>query len=162
VRPMNRPIAATRSGTELAGRHPLSSTAAALFSALPLHVKLGGAVTVIVPSLSVLLPSSRLPGHRIQLVSQGFDNSCRGLCVILFHPQAAPQGHPDCLTGKTFVVSGVLDSLTRGEAEDFIKRHGGKVWGHASLAAGLELAAGVTCVGTVPNRLVGRQLVCGS
>lgn len=38
-----------------------------------------------------------------------------------------PRGHPDCLTGKTFVISGVLDSLTRGEAEDFIKRHGGKV-----------------------------------
>ena len=41
--------------------------------------------------------------------------------------QVAPRGHPDCLTGKTFVVSGVLDSMTRGEAEDFIKRHGGKV-----------------------------------
>ena len=39
----------------------------------------------------------------------------------------APRGHPDCLTGKVFVVSGVLDSMTRGEAEDFIKRHGGKV-----------------------------------
>jgi replication factor C subunit 1 len=41
--------------------------------------------------------------------------------------QEAPRGHPDCLTGKTFVVSGVLDSLKREEAEDFIKRHGGKV-----------------------------------
>lgn len=41
--------------------------------------------------------------------------------------QEPPRGHPDCLTGKTFVVSGVLDSLKREEAEDFIKRHGGKV-----------------------------------
>lgn len=38
-----------------------------------------------------------------------------------------PRGHPDCLTGKTFVLSGVLDSLTRDQAADFIKRHGGKV-----------------------------------
>ena len=38
-----------------------------------------------------------------------------------------PTGHPDCLTNKKFVFSGVLDSLTRGEAEDFVKRHGGKV-----------------------------------
>lgn len=44
----------------------------------------------------------------------------------------APRGHPDCLTGKTFVISGVLGSLTRPEAEDFIKRHGGKVTGAVS------------------------------
>ncbi|KAG2439222.1 hypothetical protein HXX76_004584 [Chlamydomonas incerta] len=38
----------------------------------------------------------------------------------------APRGHPDCLTGKTFVISGVLDSLGREEATDYIKRHGGR------------------------------------
>lgn len=38
-----------------------------------------------------------------------------------------PRGHPDCLTGKIFVISGVLDSITRDQAEDLIKRHGGKV-----------------------------------
>ena len=43
-----------------------------------------------------------------------------------------PRGHPDCLTGKTFVISGVLESLTRVEAEDLIKRHGGKVTGNVS------------------------------
>lgn len=43
-----------------------------------------------------------------------------------------PRGHPDCLTGKTFVISGVLDSLRREEASDFIKRHGGKVTGSVS------------------------------
>lgn len=42
-------------------------------------------------------------------------------------PQDAPRGHPDCLTGKTFVITGILDSLHRAEAEDLIKRHGGKV-----------------------------------
>lgn len=44
----------------------------------------------------------------------------------------APLGHPDCLTGKTFVISGVLDSLTRQEAEDLVKRHGGKVTSNVS------------------------------
>ena len=41
--------------------------------------------------------------------------------------QEPPRGHPDCLTGKTFVFTGVLDSLKREEAADFVKRHGGKV-----------------------------------
>lgn len=44
----------------------------------------------------------------------------------------APRGHPDCLTGKTFVISGVLDSLRREEAEDLIRRHNGKVTGNVS------------------------------
>ncbi len=43
-----------------------------------------------------------------------------------------PRGHPDCLTGKTFVITGVLQTLRRGEAEDAIKRHGGKVTGAVS------------------------------
>ncbi len=46
--------------------------------------------------------------------------------------QEAPTGHPDCLTGKTFVLSGVLDSLQREGAEDLIKRHGGRVTGSVS------------------------------
>lgn len=50
----------------------------------------------------------------------------------LFSPQEAPRGHPDCLTGKTFVISGVLDSLGREEATDYIKRHGGRVTGAVS------------------------------
>ena len=32
--------------------------------------------------------------------------------------QEAPRGHPDCLTGKTFVISGVLDSLYRKDCQD--------------------------------------------
>ncbi|XP_061372402.1 replication factor C subunit 1 [Gastrolobium bilobum] len=38
-----------------------------------------------------------------------------------------PEGAPDCLTGLTFVISGTLDSLEREEAEDLIKRHGGRL-----------------------------------
>lgn len=44
----------------------------------------------------------------------------------------APHGHEDCLTGKTFVITGIMDSLTRTETEDFIKRHGGKLTGDVS------------------------------
>jgi replication factor C subunit 1 len=39
----------------------------------------------------------------------------------------APNGHPDCLFGKTFVVSGVLDSMKREEFTSFVERHGGRV-----------------------------------
>ena len=63
--------------------------------------------------------------------------------------QVAPVGHPDCLTGKTFVISGTLDSLMRGEAEDFIKRHGGKVGRGVGVEAGEEWVGwgGGTAVG---------------
>ncbi|XP_078179864.1 replication factor C subunit 1-like isoform X2 [Carex rostrata] len=43
-----------------------------------------------------------------------------------------PEGTPECLSGLTFVISGTLDSLEREEAEDLIKRHGGRVTGSVS------------------------------
>ncbi|CAL5211681.1 unnamed protein product [Lathyrus oleraceus] len=43
-----------------------------------------------------------------------------------------PEGAPNCLAGLTFVISGTLDSLEREEAEDLIKRHGGRVTGSVS------------------------------
>ncbi|XP_050368525.1 replication factor C subunit 1 isoform X2 [Argentina anserina] len=43
-----------------------------------------------------------------------------------------PEGDPNCLAGLTFVISGTLDSLEREEAEDLIKRHGGRVTGSVS------------------------------
>ncbi|CAN8252524.1 unnamed protein product [Cochlearia groenlandica] len=43
-----------------------------------------------------------------------------------------PEGKPDCLAGFTFVISGTLDSLEREEAEDLIKRHGGRITGSVS------------------------------
>ena len=36
-----------------------------------------------------------------------------------------PTGDADCLKGKLFVISGVLDSLKWNEAEDLIKKYGG-------------------------------------
>ena len=38
-----------------------------------------------------------------------------------------PKGHPDALSGMTFVISGVLDSMLRDETERYIQRHGGRV-----------------------------------
>lgn len=38
-----------------------------------------------------------------------------------------PTGVPGCLEGLKIVVTGVLDSLERDEAEDLIKRYGGTV-----------------------------------
>nr|NP_524229.1 germ line transcription factor 1, isoform A [Drosophila melanogaster]P35600.2 RecName: Full=Replication factor C subunit 1; AltName: Full=Activator 1 140 kDa subunit; AltName: Full=Activator 1 subunit 1; AltName: Full=Germline transcription factor 1; AltName: Full=Replication factor C large subunit [Drosophila melanogaster]AAB58311.1 replication factor C large subunit [Drosophila melanogaster]AAF52082.1 germ line transcription factor 1, isoform A [Drosophila melanogaster]AAO39621.1 GH06471p  len=38
-----------------------------------------------------------------------------------------PKGSPDCLSGLTFVVTGVLESMEREEAESVIKEYGGKV-----------------------------------
>ena len=37
------------------------------------------------------------------------------------------KGSEDCLQGLDFVITGVLDSITREDAEDLIKRHGGSV-----------------------------------
>lgn len=38
-----------------------------------------------------------------------------------------PIGAPDCLKGKKFLITGVLDSLTRDQAEELIRRYGGDV-----------------------------------
>ncbi|XXG69159.1 hypothetical protein AAC387_Pa06g2095 [Persea americana] len=51
-----------------------------------------------------------------------------------------PAGSPDCLAGLTFVISGTLDSLEREEAEDLIKRHGGRVTGSVSKKTSYLLA----------------------
>ena len=46
--------------------------------------------------------------------------------------QEVPRGHPECLSGKTFVVTGVLEALARSEAVELIKRHSGRVTGSVS------------------------------
>ncbi|XP_030374533.1 replication factor C subunit 1 [Scaptodrosophila lebanonensis] len=38
-----------------------------------------------------------------------------------------PKGTPDCLKGYTFLVTGILESMERGEAESVIKEYGGRV-----------------------------------
>ncbi len=65
-------------------------------------------------------------------------------------------GHLECLTGKTFVVSGQLDSLRRVQCEDLIKRHGGRVTSAVSgrtsfLVAGMD--SGTRKVSTVRGRI---------
>ncbi|XP_042440975.1 replication factor C subunit 1-like isoform X1 [Zingiber officinale] len=51
-----------------------------------------------------------------------------------------PEGAPDCLAGQTFVLSGTLDSLEREEAEDLIKRHGGRITSAVSKKTSFLLA----------------------
>ncbi|XP_074570047.1 replication factor C subunit 1 isoform X2 [Curcuma longa] len=51
-----------------------------------------------------------------------------------------PEGAPDCLAGLTFVISGTLDSLEREEAEDLIKRHGGRITSAVSKKTSFLLA----------------------
>ena len=36
------------------------------------------------------------------------------------------QGAEGCLAGLTFVITGVLDSLERDQAEELVKKYGGK------------------------------------
>lgn len=47
--------------------------------------------------------------------------------LLINHEQELPRGHPECLTGKTFVITGVLESMWRDDATDLIKRHSGRV-----------------------------------
>lgn len=46
--------------------------------------------------------------------------------------QDVPRAHPDCLTGKTFVITGNLESLGRDEATELVKKHSGRVTGSVS------------------------------
>lgn len=63
---------------------------------------------------------------------------------LLCRKQEPPQGHPECLLNRSFVVTGVLDSLKRDEADDLIKRHGGRVTGSVS-GKTTYLLAGTQC-----------------
>jgi BRCT domain type II-containing protein len=70
----------------------------------------------------------------------------RNVTVCVLALQAPPVGHPECLRGKTFVITGSLDSLTRNDAKDLIQRHSGRVTGSVSgkttfLLAGKESGA---------------------
>ena len=63
--------------------------------------------------------------------------------------QEVPRGHPECLRDKVFVITGVLDSLWRNEAEDLIKKHSGRVTGSVSgkttfLVTGTQAGRGKT------------------
>lgn len=58
--------------------------------------------------------------------------------------QEHPLGHHDCLSGLTFVITGILDSMRRDEAEGYIKRHGGRVTGSVSKKTSF-LLVGMEC-----------------
>lgn len=49
--------------------------------------------------------------------------------LVVCDAQEVPEGHPECLTGKTFVITGTMDSLRRKDAEELVKRHSGRVTG---------------------------------
>lgn len=66
-----------------------------------------------------------------------------------------PRGHPQCLTGKTFVITGVQESLERADIEDLIKRHNGRVTGSVSgkttfLIVGTDCGSSKTRAVSVP------------
>lgn len=52
------------------------------------------------------------------------------LCMLALQP--LPTGHPDCLTGKSVVFTGLLDSTHREDAKSLVQRHGGRVVGSVS------------------------------
>jgi replication factor C subunit 1 len=43
-----------------------------------------------------------------------------------------PQGQDNCLTGLTFVFTGLLETLSREEGQELVKRYGGRVTGQPS------------------------------
>ncbi|KAH8418453.1 hypothetical protein KR009_004359, partial [Drosophila setifemur] len=74
---------------------------------------------------SVLIDEERHERKRISAVLyQKYKN--RSSCL---NPgsKEIPKGSPDCLSGLTFVVTGVLESMEREEAESVIKEYGGRV-----------------------------------
>ncbi|CAM9737625.1 unnamed protein product, partial [Discosporangium mesarthrocarpum] len=62
-----------------------------------------------------------------------------------------PRGSEGCLAGLCFVVSGVLDSLRREEAEDLIKEYGGKVTTSVSRKTNFLLLGSVLDDGRPPE-----------
>ncbi|HHY46110.1 MAG TPA: NAD-dependent DNA ligase LigA [Firmicutes bacterium] len=52
--------------------------------------------------------------------------------VLMGRPQAPQEQVPQTLAGKTFVLTGALEGFTREEAEDLIRRMGGRVSGSVS------------------------------
>lgn len=41
--------------------------------------------------------------------------------------KAIPNGEPGCMIGLTFVITGVLESLEREQAQELVQKYGGKV-----------------------------------
>jgi replication factor C subunit 1 len=61
-----------------------------------------------------------------------------------------PEAHPDALSGRSVVVTGVLDSLTRDEFRDLVMRHNGRLTGQVS---GKTAVLVVGCQGASRNKV---------
>lgn len=48
-------------------------------------------------------------------------------CFSIYVKVIKFQGAENCLVGSSFVITGVLDSLEREEAEELIKKYGGRI-----------------------------------
>ena len=77
-------------------------------------------------------PDSELKFSVLESAGAWAANDSRATPANKHNKPPPPRGPSDCLEGVTFVITGILDSLERDEAEDFIKRHGGKVTGSVS------------------------------
>lgn len=53
-------------------------------------------------------------------------------CGVNMHEDTKPSGGDTSLSGKTFVITGTLPTMSRNEATAFIEEHGGKVSGSVS------------------------------
>ena len=61
------------------------------------------------------------------LVPEGFSSQNQQFFKRKRIPDDLPHGHPECLRGKAFVISGFLPNLTHVMAEEIIRAHGGRV-----------------------------------
>ena len=61
------------------------------------------------------------------LAPEGFSSQNQQFFKRKRIPDDLPRGHPECLRGKSFVMSGFLPNLTHVIAEEIIRAHGGRV-----------------------------------
>ena len=76
------------------------------------------------------IPTVRPPTPPPREDNKKFDfkaNAGRSQAAPLAGSKAIPEGAEACLSGRTFVFTGLLDSLGRDEGQTLVKRYGGKV-----------------------------------
>ena len=76
------------------------------------------------------VPITRAPTPPPRDPDQKFDfkaNNMRSQPAPLAGTKEIPEGAENCLSGLTFVFTGLLDALGREEGQDLVKRYGGKI-----------------------------------
>ena len=76
------------------------------------------------------IPTVRAPSPPPQDAGRKFNyaaNAARSQPAPNAGSKEIPEGAENCLTGLTFVFTGILDALGREEGQDLVKRYGGKV-----------------------------------